>query len=274
MKNILIPTDLTNCTKNTINYAISLGAKFNTKLFFYHTSEKQRIDNREYIIGFIKKSFSDLKINFNDFQIEFITETGDFSNQKLIKLSEKYVIDLIIMGASNEGIKTTFFGSHVSDLINDLNCPVLSIPHEYSNVNINSIGFASELFDLRLKIKEIIPFAKLLNATIEIFHVYPVFPQYVDIKTFDIEKELARTIIQNNYNKINLHLIKTSFDNETVTGIMEFVKSYKPDMLVLCHKPRGIFDKFLLDFGKTISVVKSSPIPVLAFNHISACKIM
>jgi len=274
MKNILIPTDLTDCTKNTINYAISLGTKLNAKLFFYHTSEKQKIDNRDYIIGFIKKSFSDLNITFKDNQTELITETGDFSNQKLIKLSETHSIDLIIMGTSNESIKITFFGSHVSDLINDVNCPVISIPHGYTQLNINSIGYASELFDLRLRIKEIIPFAKLLNATIEIFHVYPVFPQYVDIKTFDIEKELARVKTDNKYDKINLHLIKTSFDNETVTGIREFIKSYKPDMLVICHKPRGLFDKIVFDSGTTISVVKSSLIPVLALNKKSACKLM
>lgn len=274
MKNILIPTDLTDCTKNTINYAISFAAKYKAKLFFYHTSEKQRIDNREYIIDFIKKSFLDLKVDFNDFQTEFITEIGDFSNQKLIKLSEVHAIDLIIMGASNEGIKTTFFGSHVSDLINDLNCPVISIPHGYSQFNINNIGYASELFDLKYRIKEIIPFAKLLNATIDIFHVYPVFPQYMDIKTFDIEKELARIKNDNNYDKINLHLIKTSFDNETVTGIKEFIKSYNPDLLVVCHKPRGLFDKFVFNTGTTISVVKSSQIPVLALNQKSACKIM
>lgn len=42
----------------------------------------------------------------------------------------------------------------------------------------------------------------------------------------------------------------------------------------MCHKPKGLFDKFVLDSGTTISVVKTSPIPVLALTQKSACKIM
>jgi hypothetical protein len=38
MKNILIPTDLTDCTQNTLKYAISLSARSKTKLFFYHAN--------------------------------------------------------------------------------------------------------------------------------------------------------------------------------------------------------------------------------------------
>jgi len=38
MRNVLIPTDLTNCTLNTMKYAISLCSKSNTKMFFYHSS--------------------------------------------------------------------------------------------------------------------------------------------------------------------------------------------------------------------------------------------
>lgn len=77
-----------------------------------------------------------------------------------------------------------------------------------------------------------------------------------------------------NYGKINLHFIKTPLDNEPVTGIREFIKSYKPDMLVMCHKPRGLFDKLLLDSGVTPAIIKASSIPILALNEKTACKLM
>jgi hypothetical protein len=37
-------------------------------------------------------------------------------------------------------------------------------------------------------------------------------------------------------------------------------------MLVVSHKPRGLFDKLTLDSGITTALVKNSPVPVLAFN--------
>ncbi len=274
MKNILVPTDLTNCTQNTLKYAISLSVKSNTKLFFYHASTTKDTDVKEYAIKYIKDAFSELKLNFENAQTELIVENGQFHNAQLKTVIDKYNIDLVVMGASNEGIRTTFFGSHVSDLINDVACPVLSVPHDYSSLNIDRIGYATELVDITTRIKEIVPFAKLTNASIEAFHVYPVFPQMINVEKYDTKHVLSELHNKNNYDKINLHFVKTPFDNEPVTGIHEFIKTHKPDILVMCHKPRGLFDKLVMDSGATPSVVKTSHIPVLALNQKTACKIM
>lgn len=274
MKNILIPTDLTECTRNTLKYAISLGNKSKAKLFFYHAHKEKDQDIKEFGLDFLKNIFSELDLNIKTAQSELTIENSEFSDEQIKRIVEKYNIDLVIMGASHEGLKTTFFGSHVSELINDVACPVLSIPHGYSSINIDRIGYATELSDITTRIKEIVPFAKLTNASIEAFHVYPVFPQIINVEKYDTKHVLSMLQKENNYDKINLHFVKTPFDNEPVTGIREFIKTYKPDMLVMCHKPRGLFDKLLMDSGATISVVKASPIPILALNQKTACKIM
>jgi hypothetical protein len=67
MKNILIPTDLTDCTNNTINYAINLAIKSNAKLFFYHTSEKNEFINKESFTEFIVKTFPEICMSSNQF---------------------------------------------------------------------------------------------------------------------------------------------------------------------------------------------------------------
>jgi nucleotide-binding universal stress UspA family protein len=274
MKNILIPTDLTDCTQNTLKYAISLSVKSKTKLFFYHANATKEPDIKEYALKFIKDIFNELNLNFENAQTEFIIEDGHFSNAQIKSAIEKYNIDLVIMGASHEGLKTTFFGSHVSELINEVSCPVLSIPHGYTDTNIDRIGYASELYDLSERVKEIVPFARLFDASIEAFHVYPVFPQTIDVEKYDVKNALSQLHKENNYDKINLHFIKTPLDNEPVTGIRQFIKSYKPDMLVMCHSPRGLFDKLLMDTGATTAVVKTSSIPILALNQKTACKLM
>jgi nucleotide-binding universal stress UspA family protein len=89
-----------------------------------------------------------------------------------------------------------------------------------------------------------------------------------------VKNALSQLHKENNYDKINLHFIKTPLDNEPITGIRQFIKSYKPDMLVMCHKPRGLFDKLLMDSGATTAVIKTSPIPILALNQKTACKLM
>lgn len=274
MKNILIPTDLADCTDKTLEYAILLGFKSHSKLFFYHISEKQKHGFADYFISCIKQKSEKLKIDFNQLQTEFISETGAFSNEHLKKIIKQHEINLLVIEASHDGHRTTFFGSYVTDLINEINCPVLSVPHSSGEFKIEQIGFASELFDLSKRIKTIIPFAKLFNANIEVFHVYPVYPQEVDVKKFDSEKVLRKIKRENNYENISIQFIKTTFDNEPVTGIKKYISSAKPDMIVMFHKPRGLFDKLALDEGATPSVIKTSPVPILAFNKKSSQKIM
>ena len=274
MKNILIPTDLTDCTRDTLKYAINFSVKSNSKLFFYHISESLKTEDTGYMKDFIQRIFSEINVNLNQIQTEYIAEKGDLSNENIKKIIKKHSIDLVIICSHHDGFRTTFFGSLVSDMINEVSCPVLSIPHNYNSFKMDHIGFASELFDLKKRIKAIIPFAKLFEATIEIFHVYPVYPQEVDIEKYNAKKVLDNIKLENNYDKINFHFIKTNFDNEPVKGILKYINTNKPDLLVMSHKPRGLFDKLALDSGTTAVVVKTSPVPILAFNKKSTSRMM
>jgi nucleotide-binding universal stress UspA family protein len=274
MKNILVPTDLTACTEKTLEYAIMLAAKSSSKLFFYHISEKQKQDFSNFFISCIKKKIENLKIDLNLLQTEFIIETGSFSNDHIKRIIKKHKINMLVIEASHEGHNTTFFGSYVSDLINEISCPVLSVPYGSGEFKIEHIGFAAELFDLPKRIKTIIPFAKLFNADIEAFHIYPVFPQEVDVEKYDVGKVLGKIKRENDYENISIQFIKTAFDNEPVIGIRKYISTAKPDLLVMFHKPRGLFDKLFLDEGATPTVLKTSEVPVLAFNKKSSLKIM
>jgi hypothetical protein len=137
---------------------------------------------------------------------------------------------------------------------------------------MEKIGFASELFDLSLRLHSIIPFAKRFNAHIEIFHVYPVFPQKIDINECNSEEFLDSIKRLNAYDKITIKFIKTAFHNEPLVGIRKYIETEKPDLLVMFHKPRGLFDKLALDEGSTPSIIKKSTIPILAVNKTSALK--
>jgi len=273
MKNILIPTDLADCTKDTLKYAIHFSVKSNSKIFFYHSSETIKSGDTDELKDFVQRVFFDVDIDINQVQVEYITEKGLFSNDHIKKIIKKHSIDLVMICAHHDGFHTTFFGSLFSEIINEVSCPVLSIPHDYSSFKMDRIGFASELFELKRRIKSIIPFARLFDATVEIFHVYPVYPQIVDVEKINKEKELERIKRENNYEKISFSFIKTPFDNEPVKGILKFLNSNKPDLLVMAHKPRGLFDKLALDSGATISVEKTGSVPILAFNKKAITKI-
>jgi len=275
MKNILIPTDLSDNTKDTLKYAVKFSLKkVNTKLFFYYSSEEKKAENTIYLKDYIQTVISEIDIEPTQIDIEYISDKGHFSNEQIKKIIKKHSIDLVIICSSHDGFYTTFFGSLFSEMINGARCPILSIPHNYNGFKLDKIGFASELFDLKRRIKLIIPFAKLFNASVEIVHVYPVLPQIVAVEKIKKEKELERIKKENDYDKISFFFIKTTFDNEAVKGILKYINSNNPDLLMLSHKPRGLFDKLALDSGATESVEKKSSVPILVFNKKSISKII
>jgi nucleotide-binding universal stress UspA family protein len=274
MRNILIPTDLTYCTLNTMKYAINLCLKSATKMLFYHSSAAKPAEDAIQTKEMISTAFKDLGYFVDDSWYEIIVEEKAFSNKSIKNIIDSYDIDLVIMGVSHKVHGLTFFESHVSELINEVACPVLSVPHDYDSLEIDRIGYATELYDISDRLKEIVPFARLLSANIEAFHVYPVFPQVVDIVNFKTKEILSQLSKDSQYDKINIHFIKTKHVNEPVKGIYEFLRTYKPDMLVMCHKPKGLLDKLLIDTGTTNEMVKISQIPIMALNQRTACKIM
>ncbi len=273
MKNVLVPTDLTHSTSNTMKYALSLCSKSNLKMFFYHASTSAQEDEI-HVHKKIADTFKTLNYFLDESRFDIIIEKEPFSNKEVKRIIDQNDIDLVIMGTSPGDYGLTFFDSYVSELINEVSCPVLSVPHDHNDLRVDRIGYASELFDLKDRIKEIIPLVRLFDAHIEIFHVYPVFPEEVNLETFNAGNILLKLSAEYQYDKINIHFVKTQHDNEPVSGIREFLRTYKPDILVMYHKPRGLFDKLVMDTGTTEAMVRSSSIPILALNQKTACRIM
>lgn len=267
MKNILVPTNLSHNSDNVLKYAIHMAFKGNYKLMFYIANINNPVLTREYALKHITSVFKALNIDFAKVQTDFIIEDTFFSNTQIKAVIDKYSIHLVLIETHPKLYKNTFYDTQVLDLIDNAHCPVLLISPDHTDLGIERLGYATELYDLPERIKEIMPFVKKMEASIEVFHVYPVYPQNVDLNEYNVKNALLLLREESNYEKINMYFVKTNANNEIVEGISEFLKVYKPDMLVMYHSPRGIFDKLLMDSGTTLSVLKVSRIPVLILNH-------
>ncbi|HEX2935382.1 MAG TPA: universal stress protein [Bacteroidales bacterium] len=267
MKNILVPTNLSHNSDNVLKCAIHLGINGGYKLFFYIANINNPVLTKEYALKHIANIFKALNLDPAHVQTELIVEDTFFSNTQIKSIIDKFSINLVLLETHPKVYKNTFFDTQVLDLIDNAQCPVLLIAPDCKDVSIERIGYATELYDLSARLNEIMPWVKKLGASVEAFHVYPVYPQNVDLKEYNVKEALSLVREDNAYEKINLYFIKTDRNNEIVEGISEFLNIYKPDMLVMYHSPMGILDKLLMDSGTTLSVLKVSRIPVLILNH-------
>lgn len=267
MKNILVPTNLSHNSDNVLKYAILLAVKGDYKLMFYIANINNPVLTKEYALKHIGNIYKALNLEPKRVETELIIEDTFFSNTEIKRVIDKHDINLALIEIHPKVYKNTFYDTQIIDLIDNAHCPVLLVSPDHTDTSIERIGYATELYDLSERIKEIMPFVKKMGASVEAFHVYPVYPLSIDLNEYSVKTALSLLREENDYEKINLYFIRTNANNEIVEGISEFLKIYKPDMLVMYHSPRGIFDKLIMDSGTTLSVLKVSKVPVLILNH-------
>ncbi|MFN3664542.1 MAG: universal stress protein [Sediminibacterium sp.] len=272
MKTILIPTDLGADTSNLLTYAAHLAVSEEAVLYIMHAAPGDvsiAETTLQEVIRFALIGFEN-RVNYR-----MIVREAEFSSALINELVEELNADLLLLAAGEHtGLGNLLFGTPVTNLIATLSCPVLALPRSYAARPIHSIGYATDLVDLAERLQEIVPFARRLNAQIDVFHVYPVFPEQVSVQSYPTAQTVRLLRRQNDYEAINLYFIKTDSDNDLPGGIHQFIEGYKPDLLVMCHQPRGLFDQLIFNAGDTLSVAKKPEVPLLALSAKSACKIM
>ncbi|MBC7920922.1 MAG: universal stress protein [Ferruginibacter sp.] len=265
MYTILVPTDFSPIADHGLTYAIGLCQRIGEKLIVLHATANDSAAKLNLLEEKIAPFRQTLASSVRKVSVEPLLEIGEFGVNTLEKIVQAQAVDLIIMGTEGRnGFANTFFGSHTSQLIGEVSCPVLVVPENYNGTTITSIGYTSDLKELNERLKEIVPFARQLEASIEIFHVYPVFPQWVDLENFNVHEQLASLRNDNSYEKISFHFVHTNQDNDIITGINEFMRLYRPDLLVMSYRERGMLER-LFDHSRTKNMALQTNIPLLAF---------
>ena len=191
MKNILLPTDFSENSRNAIHYAFQFFKDQDCVFYFLNV---QKIS--EYLTGDIysaskEKSLYDAVINdnkqkLNDFTNEFEKEYGcdnsiiqpivdyDILTDAVNQVLKKNNIDLIIMGSNGvTGANEVIFGSNTLSVIRKVDCPLLIIPEKYNFEKVNSVLFTihnQELIDSS-KLEPLLEILSKYNSTVKILEI-------------------------------------------------------------------------------------------------------
>ncbi|MCS7019587.1 MAG: universal stress protein [Cytophagales bacterium] len=283
MKTILVPTDFSDNALKAMQYAIRFANTTSSRLVFfratdtivpetapvhlYHELVKSDIEeNTEELKQQVSKAYALSGITPAPDSYSLSVEYGAFKNMIHVAI-KNYHVDLIIMGTQGaSGLKKVFFGSNTASLFTQVDIPVLAVPADAStDTTITKIGYASDLTDFGDELAKVVAFAKPFNAAIELFHVYPVYPQLVDVNKFDKEKVLKTLIAKFDYSNLHITFIQTEYDNDIIAGIEQYVTQEKPSLLVMFTHERSWFDK-LFNPSISQSVAFGTKTPLLVFK--------
>jgi len=260
MKKILIPTDFSEIAHNAAKFATSIANHTGAELIFFHAEKHNGSDE----LRKLKEDTKTLLLN-PSVKTEYVVSDKLF-NSLTIKGLFGNSIDLIVIGTSGENadLSKKLFGTNTSEIIENINCPVIAVPAGYNDQKIQKISYASDLSKLDHETARVIAFAKLFNAAIEIFHVSPVFPDLGDVEKMDVQSRIDQLKQKHDYSAIKYFVEETPHDNQINKGIKSFLSHHHSDLLVLFHNNLEGIDRFITS-SETEKSVTQIKIPVLIF---------
>ena len=274
MKNILLPTDFSENSKNAIKFALEF---FKGETCTFHILNSQKPSGyitADVLYGAPGTSIYDGILNDNKKELEKLIQFCESISEKedfhfVAKLDFDTIIDavnqavelnnieLIVMGTNGAtGASEVIFGSNTLKIIRNVDCPVIVVPHQYTFEKIESVMLS---LNYQYEVSK-----KSLNVISEI-----VKKHKASLKILEIEEENVSLTDQKNYSEEFFKEIgfeRFSIKNIPASMAINAFEQLIPVQLhVMVVKRKNFLDRFI--FGSETSKISyGSKIPILVLH--------
>ena len=283
MKRLLIPTDFSDISKNSIIYGFKLASSLNFQVTFIHVLELYKfaagISESEIISSILpaenikeleasaSESFRKMLVELKDdlpenVHYEIKVTSGNLAAEIITESSVEGTEIIILAAAGNQDLKRRFTQRTVSAIIDEVTCPVIIVPSDFSFIPAKKVILATDFH--RTDIEMITRFISIFG------HFKPqVLIVHVSSKPNDFDSELKfigfKKLVQEKIAYSNIDFKMISHKN-VVKGILETVNSESADMLLMLKEHESFF-KSLFETNKTEKITHFLKIPVLSYHE-------
>lgn len=247
IKNILVPTDFSDCSIRALQFGVKLAQKIDAHIQVVHAlpltmiysditvpqdlgyTEAQAVDR----FNEMKEDLPELETVTHSFLVnsaataEVVSETAVMRNA-----------DMVIMGTSGaSGIDELLFGTNAFNTIKATDCPVLIIPEKADFVSPSSIGLAADYHNVPVKsvFEPLISLAKVYGATIHILNVSK------SNRIGEQESHQAKKFEQ--YFKNLHHTYHFEIEDDVEEGINNYISHHKIDLITIVKREHSLMEK-------------------------------
>jgi nucleotide-binding universal stress UspA family protein len=277
IKNILVPVDFSESSKNALRIAIGL-AKMNNACVHMINAVHIHAPHPDVTGGSLIESI------INDYETQ-VQQSFDELEKEIVELnevehdSEKFVsyltdaiytcikkqnIDLVVMGTRQQHEEIEhLLGTHATDVIGFSEVPVLVIPGGSKLFSPKKIAFATDLKKIQdpEKLESLKYFAEAFGSEITLFHITTNMSTVVPTGEKMEEAEKLENYLGNL--KYNVDIIE---EKKVSEGIFDFIKEHNIDMLAMMPRNHSIFEKiFKSSVSKKVAI--DIEIPMLTFHE-------
>ncbi len=268
MKNILIPTDFSDLSKQVIQVAARVAALEGGRIHLLHTIHTPMLLD-ESGLAYIQPSFAAAENKMKAFVKELHLDVSPILQVEMDPIHiavEAYVrdnvIDLVMMPSHGAtGLKEWLLGSHAERVVRNSPVPVMVVKQPLAYYPPKHLAFASTFEPAeRLSVKPLKELQKISGAHIHLVWVLK------EEKNKPSEEEMLMRMSEFAYSnqlfEADYHII---YANDITEGLLKFSQSYYVDLIVIGTHKRNTVSHF---FHHSIAeeVVNHLPQNVLTFH--------
>jgi len=284
MKNILVPTDFSDCAANASNVALEIAKKAKAKIYFIHSHRAFDAGGHAHMHGgkhgghhsghHARHSISDPSEGHakNELSklVKAVERLGLEADQILLRNAGQerilsYIaslkIDFVVMGShGTQGMRELFIGSNTQRMVRESPVPVLVIKKDIKKFEVKNMVFASTFMeDVHKPFMKIIEFADLMKAQI---HLLTVNMPYNFSETHEMELNMNNFLKKCPRGKCSINIYNALNEER---GIQMFTESINADLIAITTHGKAGFLK-MISHSITESLVNHTNIPVLSVN--------
>jgi len=275
MKTILFPTDFSENSNHSVQYAAMLAKRFDAKLVLLNVysvilpvvSETPMIFDKDEII--IRRQ-NDAELSLQVFTDSLILQTS-LPSEQIVQLVEyglvtdvivdkanEMNVDLIVMGthgASN--IIDRWFGTNAEKVVESSKCPVWVLPEGTPLTMPKVIMYAADFKEDEVSATyEILAIAQPMGASCKVIHIHDYFELNAE---HTVKQEVAE--LKKEFQNFDIS-IKDLNREEIMKGLETYIRTHKPDVLAMAVYEKSFFNK-LFNNSLVEHFVQKAKLPML-----------
>lgn len=267
MKQIIVPTDLSKSSVNSIDYAINLAVVMDARVTLVHVYHPAPVSidgvtmvdpdfrhiartNFESFVATQKEKYESYEVDINS---EFLV---GFAAERILEYSEESRAYMIVMGTTGASMLKSWFGSVSIEVMKKSNVPVLLLPPETAFKFIERIAFAD---DFTKNHDQGLAYLKDMESEF-LANIYCLHVTDSDSESHDW---IDLSELSERYKGVKLEQIELK-DRDVVHGLLKFCSENNVDILMMPSKKKGfVFNLFAKSVTREMSLSTTVPLLVI-----------
>lgn len=254
MKKILCPTDFSNTAAKAVEYATLIARQAGAHLTLLHVVHLPIVDTSETALvasELLGEQMRDAEARLQELcqlmeQRHGANRDGNFTCDYILKealltdiaehLTKTSGYDLIVMGTTGVGnaLEGILIGSNAEAVMEQVKCPVLSIPSTAAHPQIRKIVYASDYAPEDIAtLRDVLNFASLFDAQVDVVHVVKE-----NASSSDDKKQRFLQELQAAFTGAPLHFEEV-VNRHRSEGLKSYYDAAGADMIAILRREKG-----------------------------------